>query len=222
MKKITKSQQLNLPLPLSSSSGEVSLPNSAPKEIAGKPQPELNVVIPETGSDEDDSEETETDSYRRYIISQSKDFTVREFSMLYHEKDLVLQPFYQRNFVVTPQVASRFIESILLDIPIPDIFLAEEQDGTYSVIDGQQRLTSFISFFNGKFPDDSAFKLTGLKVLKELNKMSFDQLDKSQQRKIKKCCATYSHHQERVKRRDKGSKPLLSVNHTICSILLFC
>jgi uncharacterized protein with ParB-like and HNH nuclease domain len=60
--------------------------------------------------------------------------------------DLILQPEYQRNFVATEQIASRLIESILLDVPIPVIYLAEEQNGNYSVIDGQQRLTSFISF----------------------------------------------------------------------------
>jgi hypothetical protein len=185
MKKVTESKQLTPAFTLFDVLSEAKPSEVIFKEIAPESHPEANVFIPTVILDEDDNEENDTDSCRRYIISQSKDFTVREFTTLYHEQDLVLQPVYQRNFVVTPQVASRFIESILLDIPIPDIFLAEEQDGTYSVIDGQQRLTSFISFLNGMFPDNSVFKLTGLKVLKELNKMSFCQLDKSQQRKIK-------------------------------------
>ncbi|MFD3003609.1 DUF262 domain-containing protein [Pontibacter toksunensis] len=185
MKKTTKSQQLNLQLPLSNNSGEVTLPNAASKVLACKSQAEPNVVTPKTGSDEDDSEETETEPSRRNVISQSKDITVRELSMLHHEQDLILQPFYQRNFVVTRQVASRLVESLLLDIPIPAVFLSEEQDGTFSVIDGQQRLTSLISFLNGKFPDDTVFRLSGLKVLTDINKLGFEQLDKRQQRKIK-------------------------------------
>jgi hypothetical protein len=63
--------------------------------------------------------------------------------------------------------------------------LAEEKDGTFSVIDGQQRLTSFISFVEGKFPNGTEFKLYGLKVMPELNRKSFAQLDKELQTKIK-------------------------------------
>ena len=59
-----------------------------------------------------------------------------------------------------------------MDVPIPVIYLAEEHDGKYSVIDGQQRLASFIGFVEGVFPDEnkSDFKLTGLRILRELNK----------------------------------------------------
>jgi hypothetical protein len=102
-----------------------------------------------------------------------------------HDGDLILQPEYQRNFVATNQIASRLIESVLMDVPIPVIYLAEEKDGTFSVIDGQQRLTSFISFVEGKFPNGSEFKLYGLKVMSELNRKNFAQLDKELQTKIK-------------------------------------
>jgi len=102
-----------------------------------------------------------------------------------HDGDLILQPEYQRNFVATAQIASRLIESVLMDVPIPVIYLAEEKDGTFSVIDGQQRLTSFISFVEGKFPNATEFRLSGLKVMPELNRKSFAQLDKELQTKIK-------------------------------------
>jgi hypothetical protein len=72
-----------------------------------------------------------------------------------------------------------------MDVPIPVIYLAEEKNNTFSVIDGQQRLTSFLSFVEGKFPNGNDFKLSGLKVLKELNRKSFQQLDKDLQTKIK-------------------------------------
>jgi uncharacterized protein with ParB-like and HNH nuclease domain len=73
---------------------------------------------------------------------------------MHEEGDLILQPDYQRNFVVDIKFASKLIESIILDVPIPPVFLAEENDGNYSVIDGQQRLTSFIHFIKGYFPDE--------------------------------------------------------------------
>lgn len=43
--------------------------------------------------------------------------------------------------------ASKLIESALIGIPIPTIYLCEEKDGTYSIIDGQQRMTSFVKFW---------------------------------------------------------------------------
>jgi uncharacterized protein with ParB-like and HNH nuclease domain len=79
----------------------------------------------------------------------------------YKRGKLILQPNFQRDFVWDAPKASRLIESALLDIPIPMIYLAEEEDGTELVIDGQQRLTSFFSFIDGYFPDKKSFKLSG-------------------------------------------------------------
>ncbi len=94
---------------------------------------------------------------QRKIIWQAKDFSIREFVNMKNDGELILQPDYQRNFVATDIIASKLVESILLDVPIPVIYLAEEQDGNFSIIDGQQRLTSFISYLGGKFPDGRQF-----------------------------------------------------------------
>ncbi|MBT2728570.1 DUF262 domain-containing protein [Bacillus sp. ISL-75] len=83
------------------------------------------------------------------------------------------------------KLASRLIESILMDVPIPVIYLAEEKDGTFSVIDGQQRLTSFISFLEGSFPDGQEFRLKGLQILKEQNRKKFSELERQYQTKVK-------------------------------------
>ena len=126
------------------------------------------------------------DSESRKIVWQAKDFSIREFVSMLNDGDLDLQPEYQRKYVATKIIASKLIESILMDVPIPVIYLAEEQDGTYSVIDGQQRLTSFLSFISGKYPNGEVFKLTGLKVLKELNRKSFSGLKNEEKSKIRK------------------------------------
>ena len=122
---------------------------------------------------------------QRKIIWQAKDFSIREFLTMKNDGELILQPIYQRNFVATDLIASKLIESILLDVPIPVVYLAEEQDGSFSVIDGQQRLTSFLSFLEGKFPDSRPFKLSGLKVLSEVNRKLFVDLDSELQKKIR-------------------------------------
>lgn len=135
---------------------------------------------------ENDDAVLELEENQRQIIWQAKDFSIREFSSMEQDGDLDLQPNYQRKYVATPAIASRLIESVLMDVPIPVIYLAEEKDTSYSVIDGQQRLTSFLSFLNGHFPNGNEFKLTGLKVYKELNKKSFKELSKEHQNKIRK------------------------------------
>lgn len=137
----------------------------------------------EAGLDIDELELSEDD--KRKIIWQAKDTSIREYSMMYHDGELDLQPEYQRKYVATHKIASKLIESIIMDVPIPVIYLAEEQDGTYSVIDGQQRLTSFLSYMSEKFPNGDSFKLSGLQVFKELNKKLFSDLEKEFQTKIK-------------------------------------
>lgn len=133
----------------------------------------------------DNESEMEVSSNERKIIWQAKDFSIREFLILKQDGELVLQPDYQRNFVATEQIASKLVESILLDVPIPVVYLAEEVNGNFSVIDGQQRLTSFISFLEGKYPDGKPFKLSSLKILPELNRKTFTDLDAEAQKKIR-------------------------------------
>lgn len=133
----------------------------------------------------EDDVELDVEAGQRKIIWQAKDFSIREFLTMKNDGELILQPIYQRNFVATDLIASKLIESLLLDVPIPVVYLAEEQDGSYSVIDGQQRLTSFLSFLEGKFPDSRPFKLSGLKVLPELNRKLFVDLDSELQKKIR-------------------------------------
>jgi hypothetical protein len=149
----------------------------------------MNTEFEEESEELEINEDQELDlsPNERKIVWQAKDITIRQFLDMKVDGDLILQPEYQRNFVATEQIASRLIESILLDVPIPVIYLAEEQNGNYSVIDGQQRLTSFISFIEGHYPDAerTTFKLKGLNVLPELNKKAFKDLEPDQQKKIR-------------------------------------
>ena len=138
----------------------------------------INKEIEDYNSVNENEELEINEDDNRKIIWQAKDFSIREFSSMLQDGDLELQPQYQRKYVASPTIASKLIESILMDVPIPVIYLAEENDGSYSVIDGQQRLTSFISFIRGKYPNGEPFKLTGLKVLKELNRKLFTEIEK--------------------------------------------
>lgn len=114
---------------------------------------------------------------------------VSELHTKKQDGELVLQPVWQRDFVWNQKKASRLIESVLINVPLPVVYLSEDTDGILTVIDGQQRLTSLISFIEGKFSkfEDELvdFSLKGLDVLPELNNQKFSELDKKAQRKIK-------------------------------------
>lgn len=140
-----------------------------------------NVIDSEIeGNDDCADEETNLRLY-----TQINNISIESLKNKYERGKLDLSPDYQRNYVMKKTVASRLIESILLNIPIPVIYLAEEEDGSWVVIDGKQRLTSIISFINGKFITDGLdFKLTGLKMLSELNGKLFSQLSADDQEKI--------------------------------------
>ena len=93
-------------------------------------------------------------------------------------KNLILRPDFQRASVWTDAQKSRLIESLLLNLPIPPCFLAEDEDGTRVVVDGQQRLRSIDDFRHGRF------KLSGLQVLKDLNGKEWGTLPPKLDRKI--------------------------------------
>lgn len=116
----------------------------------------------------------------RKIFTSSSDPTIKDLYDRFKEGELSLQPDFQRQFVWDTTRSSRLIESVLLSVPLPIIYLAEEQDGNESVIDGQQRLTSFFEFLDGKL------KLGGLRVREELNGLRFSELPKESQSVIKR------------------------------------
>lgn len=110
---------------------------------------------------------------------------VRDLLSDYANKELDPRPSFQRGFVWDKGRASRLVESILLNVPLPLIYTAEEADKTEVVIDGQQRLLSVFGYVQGRFPREQApFKLTGLKLLKDLNGLTFDQLEDGQKKAI--------------------------------------
>jgi len=145
---------------------------------------EEEIEVFENNEVSDDTALVLPENINRKIFSEIIHFSIRELRLMEEEGSLIVRPEYQRKFVMDNKLSSRLIESILMDVPSPVIYLAEEKDNTFSVIDGQQRLTSFISFIKGKYPDNRDFSLSSLKILTELNKKKFTDLDKSLQQKI--------------------------------------
>ena len=109
---------------------------------------------------------------KRNIRTQPSDPTIKSLCERIDKGRLKPQADFQRKYVWDnkPKIKSRLIESVFMDVPIPTIYTAEEDDGSELVIDGQQRLLTFHSFCRNKF------RLTGLTICKELNHKSYQAL----------------------------------------------
>lgn len=92
---------------------------------------------------------------RQHIATDRMDFSIGELVNMYEQQELIIHPEYQRLFRWTDTQKTALIESILLGIPIPPIFVAEDENGIWEVVDGLQRLSTLVSFF-GKLKSDNA------------------------------------------------------------------
>lgn len=141
--------------------------------------PDTEELIVEEDSQPADFEAA-TEPTTRNVLARSSDPTLKDLYDRYRDGDLILQPDFQRQFVWDVKKSCRLIESALLDVPLPVVYLAEEADGRESVIDGQQRLTSFFDFLDGKWA------LSGLDVRVDLNGKRFSELDRVHRNKIRR------------------------------------
>lgn len=115
----------------------------------------------------------------RIVSLEKADRSLSEFKRWFDEGDLVLNPEWQRNYVWNRRQASKLIESFLLNIPVPVVYLSGTREKKYEVIDGLQRLKTVFDFFDNKF------SLTGLDITQDLNGKRFRALDSITQRKLR-------------------------------------
>lgn len=115
----------------------------------------------------------------KQVFTEKKDFPLSTLKEMVDDGDIIPNPEYQRDYVYTDKQASKLVESVLMGIPIPTIYLCVEEDNTYSVIDGQQRITSLVRYLKNDFP------LNGLQELNELNGKCYKDLSKDIQKKLK-------------------------------------
>ena len=116
----------------------------------------------------------------RPITSQICDWTISALRDKLDRGQLDLQPKFQREYVwaLRPELPSRLIESLFLEIPIPPIYFGKVVEGHLEVIDGQQRLTTLVNYVTNKFA------LRKLNRMSSLNDKCFKDLNKEQQEKI--------------------------------------
>ncbi|MBE0513916.1 MAG: DUF262 domain-containing protein [Sulfurimonas sp.] len=90
--------------------------------------------------------------------------SIGEIINLYRDKEIDIHPEFQRIYRWTDSQKSKLIESILLGIPLPSIFVAQRDDGVWDVVDGLQRLSTIFSFL-GIFEDENKKIVPPLKLI---------------------------------------------------------
>lgn len=124
--------------------------------------------------------ESEISSERERLSSDRMDISFGELINLYRNKELIIRPEYQRLFRWNLGQKTALIESILLGIPIPPIFVAEDSEGVWELVDGLQRVSTFISFFGEldedltKIPDDMDEEIVNEEDIRILNKWELE------------------------------------------------
>lgn len=98
------------------------------------------------------------------VKSESYSMSIGELSNLYKDKEMDIHPEFQRFYRWSDTQKTKLIESILLGIPIPPIFVAQRQDGIWDVVDGLQRLSTIFQFM-GILIDEKDEKVAPLDVL---------------------------------------------------------
>lgn len=121
---------------------------------------------------------------RKNVKYDTKEFTLEHLVSKFNREieenrqTEIFIPFYQRKFVWKDDRQSKFIESILLGLPIPQMYFAEVDEGVLEVIDGSQRIRTIDRFLRNNL------KLKGLERLKGLNGLTFNDFSSSRKRKI--------------------------------------
>lgn len=91
--------------------------------------------------------ENELSQARTNLATERLDMSFGEIMNIYQDGDILISPEFQRLYRWSDYQKTRFIESILLGIPIPPIFVAEDENGKWELVDGLQRLSTIFSFF---------------------------------------------------------------------------
>lgn len=141
-------------------------------------------VIVEAPDEEADDDYSDNDLFE--ISSWGADLSFRELINRYDDDELV-KPELQRNYVWDKPEASRFIDSILLGLPVPSIFLAKTKEDKLLIIDGYQRLMTVRDYVKGIYSKDgSQFKLSRIdKIHERWQGKLFSELSSEEQRRIR-------------------------------------
>lgn len=128
----------------------------------------------------------DSSTFDREIRTTAVDFSFGELLNLHNDKEIIIRPEYQRLFRWSDEQRSRLVESIILGLPIPPIFLIEGDNGVLELIDGLQRTSSILQFLDHTSINEPELILVGCDILPNLNGLSFNKLPLSVRLKVKR------------------------------------
>lgn len=135
---------------------------------------------------------SELEEARKEIKTDHYQMSIGEIISLYKDGDLKLNPAYQRLFRWEDSDKTRFIESLILGIPIPPIFVAQKEDGKWDIVDGLQRISTILQLTGDLVDsgnDDKKYpvlKLSNCKYIPSIEGSTWDTLPTEVVRLIKR------------------------------------
>lgn len=134
------------------------------------------------------------DNRLKKVHTQSFDLSFNELLDMFKNQELDISPDYQRLFQWSEGTQSRFIESLLLEMPIPPIYVIEEENGRYLLIDGLQRISSYLHLrgelaaphLDPPVEHGQKLKLVDCDIVSELNDRTYDDLGTALQIRLKR------------------------------------
>ena len=140
--------------------------------------------------------ESEVQKQRRKIRTDGYAMSVGEIASLYEDNDIDVRPQFQRFFRWTREQKTNFIESVLLGIPLPQIFVGQREDGVWEIVDGMQRLSTLLEFM-GELRDEhrdrkESLQLSSATYLPSLKDMTWKDLPMALKRDFRRAKVSVS------------------------------
>ena len=114
----------------------------------------------------------EIEAGRQTVRAEAYSMSIGEIANLYRDREIVIRPEFQRLFRWRPEQRARLVESLLLGIPIPSIFVMQRDDNVWEVIDGLQRLSTILEFM-GELRDEESGELKPPSTMTATEYLSF-------------------------------------------------
>ena len=132
------------------------------------------------------------DENQNSVRTKSLDLSFNELLDMYNSSELRINPEYQRLFRWSEGKQSRFIESLILEMPLPPIFMIEEDNSKYELIDGLQRISSYLHFRGYltaphlDIKKDDKLELSDCDIIEQLNGFTYDDLPEAMRIRLKR------------------------------------
>lgn len=139
--------------------------------------PKSNVEVVEISKEAKEEAERQIRQIQKDIRFDTRDFPVETIVGRFQNGNFAIPP-WQREFIWSDNDQSLFVESMIMGLPIPMMFLAEDEEGTFEIVDGAQRIQTLERF------TDDRLVLEGLTNLDRLNGFRFSDLPQTQQNKF--------------------------------------